>query len=215
MATNASSIDVSPAAVKRIAGRGVRGAASIDELVAKLARPRAVWVMVPAGVTGKTVAELASHMDEGDIIIDGGNSYYRDDLGKSEGAQAQGHPLRRLRHQRRRVRAGARLLPDDRRRGSGREAPGPDIQGDRARGRGRAAHPRQEGCSRYRRARIPALRPDRRGPLREDGSQRHRVRPDGGLCRRAEHPATRQRRQARAHPGCRDDAAARPGVLPI
>ena len=72
--------DVSAAAVKRIAGRGVRGSVSIDELVAKLAKPRAVWVMVPAGVTGKTVEELASCMDAGDIIIDGGNSYYRDDI---------------------------------------------------------------------------------------------------------------------------------------
>jgi 6-phosphogluconate dehydrogenase len=72
--------DVSPAAVKKLAGRGVRGAASIEELVAKLPKPCAVWVMVPAGVTGKTVEELASRMDAGDIIIDGGNSYYRDDI---------------------------------------------------------------------------------------------------------------------------------------
>ena len=72
--------DVSPAAVKKMAGRGVRGCASIDELIAKLAKPRAVWVMVPAGRTGKIVDELASHMDAGDIIIDGGNSYYRDDI---------------------------------------------------------------------------------------------------------------------------------------
>ena len=72
--------DVSPAAVKKTAGRGVRGCDSIDALVAKLTTPRAIWVMVPAGVTGKTVDELASRMDAGDIIIDGGNSYYRDDL---------------------------------------------------------------------------------------------------------------------------------------
>src|SRR5665647_2747861 len=57
--------DVSPAAVKKAAGRDVRGSASIDELVAKLAKPRAVWVMVPAGVTGKTVEALASRMDAG------------------------------------------------------------------------------------------------------------------------------------------------------
>lgn len=82
--------DVSPAAVKRIAGRGVRGAASIDELVAKLAIPRAVWVMVPAGVTGKTVDELASRMDAGDIIIDGGNSYYRDDLLRAKALKPRG-----------------------------------------------------------------------------------------------------------------------------
>jgi len=72
--------DVDPAAVRRIAGRDIRGAASIGELVATLAKPRAVWVMVPAGVTGRTVEELASCMNAGDIIIDGGNSYYRDDL---------------------------------------------------------------------------------------------------------------------------------------
>jgi 6-phosphogluconate dehydrogenase len=82
--------DVSPAAVKKAAGRGVRGSVSIDELVRKLARPRAVWVMVPAGVAGKTVEELASHMDSGDIIIDGGNSYYRDDLLRAKALKARG-----------------------------------------------------------------------------------------------------------------------------
>jgi 6-phosphogluconate dehydrogenase len=82
--------DVNPAAVKKIAGRGVRGAASIDELVAKLVKPRAVWVMIPAGVTGKTVDELASRMDAGDIIIDGGNSYYRDDLVRAKALKRSG-----------------------------------------------------------------------------------------------------------------------------
>ena len=82
--------DVNPAAVKKLAGRGVRGSASIDELVAKLAKPRAVWVMVPAGVAGKTVEELASRMDAGDIIIDGGNSYYRDDLLRAKALKRRG-----------------------------------------------------------------------------------------------------------------------------
>lgn len=82
--------DVSPAAVKRIAGRGVRGSTSIDELVAKLAKPRAVWVMVPAGVTGKTVEDLASRMDADDIIIDGGNSYYRDDILRAKALKPKG-----------------------------------------------------------------------------------------------------------------------------
>ena len=82
--------DVSPAAVKKIAGRGVRGSVSIDELVAKLAKPRAIWVMVPAGVAGKTVEELASRMDAGDIIIDGGNSYYRDDLLRAKALKRRG-----------------------------------------------------------------------------------------------------------------------------
>jgi 6-phosphogluconate dehydrogenase len=82
--------DVNRAAMKKLAGRGVRGCASIDELVAKLAKPRAVWVMVPAGVTGKTVNELAGHMDAGDIIIDGGNSYYRDDLLRATALEERG-----------------------------------------------------------------------------------------------------------------------------
>ncbi len=82
--------DIRPSAVKKLAGRGVRGCASIDELIAKLARPRAVWVMVPAGVTGKTVELLASRMDAGDIIIDGGNSYYRDDLLRAKALEKRG-----------------------------------------------------------------------------------------------------------------------------
>lgn len=62
--------------MKKLAGRSVRGSVSTVDLVAKLAKPRAVWVMVPTGVTGKTIEELAACMDAGDIIIDGGNSYY-------------------------------------------------------------------------------------------------------------------------------------------
>jgi len=72
--------DVTQAVVKKIAGRGVVGAASLDDFIAKLAKPRAVWLMVPAGVAGQTVEELASRMDAGDIVIDGGNIYYRDDI---------------------------------------------------------------------------------------------------------------------------------------
>ncbi len=82
--------DMRPAAVKKIAGRGVRGCASIDELIAKLAKPRAVWVMVPAGVTGDTVGEVASRMEAGDIIVDGGNSYYRDDLLRAKALEKRG-----------------------------------------------------------------------------------------------------------------------------
>ncbi|MBI1396380.1 MAG: decarboxylating 6-phosphogluconate dehydrogenase [Betaproteobacteria bacterium] len=72
--------DVNPDAVKAVARDGVQGCTSIGELVEGLSRPRAVWVMVPAGVTGDTVAELARHLTAGDIVIDGGNSYYRDDI---------------------------------------------------------------------------------------------------------------------------------------
>ena len=82
--------DVNPAAVKKIAGRGVRGSVSFDDLVAKLARPRAVWLMVPAGVAGNAVEELALRMDAGDIIIDGGNSYYRDDVLRAKALKRRG-----------------------------------------------------------------------------------------------------------------------------
>ena len=73
--------DVVPEAVKNLKEDGATGASSVPDLVQKLSRPRAVWVMVPAGdVTGKAIEDLASHMETGDIIIDGGNSYYRDDI---------------------------------------------------------------------------------------------------------------------------------------
>ncbi len=82
--------DVNAATVKKIAGRGVRGTNSIDELITKLAKPRAVWVMVPAAVTGRTVEALASRIDAGDIIIDGGNSYYRDDVSRATTLKRKG-----------------------------------------------------------------------------------------------------------------------------
>src|SRR6266581_2093953 len=72
--------DVSPAAVEQLSKEGAVGATSLDDFVAKLTVPRAAWVMVPAGVTGGTVNDLASRVGSGDIVIDGGNSYYRDDV---------------------------------------------------------------------------------------------------------------------------------------
>jgi 6-phosphogluconate dehydrogenase len=77
--------DVNPEATQALAAEGANGAGSLDDFVAKLATPRAVWVMVPAGeITEKTVTELAAKLDAGDAIIDGGNSYYRDDIRRSE-----------------------------------------------------------------------------------------------------------------------------------
>jgi 6-phosphogluconate dehydrogenase len=67
--------------VDALAKEGATGAGSLEDLVAKLEKPRAAWVMVAAGgPTGKVVAELASLMDEGDAVIDGGNSHYKDDV---------------------------------------------------------------------------------------------------------------------------------------
>ncbi|MEZ5076866.1 MAG: decarboxylating 6-phosphogluconate dehydrogenase [Solirubrobacterales bacterium] len=73
--------DVDPEAVKELAGEGAEAAASLDDLAAKLSPPRSVWVMVPAGeITEKTVDALAGVLESGDAIVDGGNSYYRDDI---------------------------------------------------------------------------------------------------------------------------------------
>jgi 6-phosphogluconate dehydrogenase len=73
--------DVNADAVAALEKEGATGAGSIEEFVAALDVPRAAWVMVPAGeITGKTIDTLAAAMDAGDTIIDGGNSYYRDDI---------------------------------------------------------------------------------------------------------------------------------------
>jgi 6-phosphogluconate dehydrogenase len=73
--------DVNPNAVSGLASEGADGASSLRELAAKLSPPRSVWVMVPAGeITEKTVRDVAAVLEPGDAIVDGGNSYYRDDI---------------------------------------------------------------------------------------------------------------------------------------
>jgi 6-phosphogluconate dehydrogenase len=77
--------DLSAAAVKQMAGEGAVASSSLDDLVNKLQAPRAVWIMVPAGdPTEKTVQALLSSMQAGDAIIDGGNSYFKDDVRRSK-----------------------------------------------------------------------------------------------------------------------------------
>jgi len=76
--------DLSPEAVAALASDGATGVASVADLVAKLDAPRTVWVMVPAGaITGRVIAQLAAALEPGDTIVDGGNSYYRDDIHRS------------------------------------------------------------------------------------------------------------------------------------
>jgi 6-phosphogluconate dehydrogenase len=73
--------DVDPDAVSALAGEGAEGASSLADLASKLSAPRSVWVMVPAGeITEKTIFDVADALEAGDAIVDGGNSYYRDDI---------------------------------------------------------------------------------------------------------------------------------------
>jgi len=72
--------DRSADSVKQLTGEGAIGASSLDDFVKKLSKPRAIWLMVPAGAVDATLHELTSKLDVGDIVIDGGNSYYIDDI---------------------------------------------------------------------------------------------------------------------------------------
>jgi 6-phosphogluconate dehydrogenase len=83
--------DVNPDAVKELSGEGAAGAGSVEEFVAALTAPRAVWVMVPAGdITERTVSELAAHLEPDDVVIDGGNTYYRDDIRRAKDLLTRG-----------------------------------------------------------------------------------------------------------------------------
>jgi 6-phosphogluconate dehydrogenase len=76
--------DLSPQAVQQLEGEGAIGATSIDDFVGKLTKPRAIWIMVPAAFVEATIEQLQPLLDTGDVIIDGGNSYYRDDIARAE-----------------------------------------------------------------------------------------------------------------------------------
>ncbi len=78
--------DLSPDNVKQLVGEGATGSSSLLDFIGKLKQPRAVWIMVPAGdATEKTVSDLAAKMEAGDTIIDGGNSYFKDDARRALG----------------------------------------------------------------------------------------------------------------------------------
>ena len=75
--------DLDSKAVEQLGGEGAVGADSVEDLVAKLEPPRAVWLMVPAAVVDPTLDSLVPLLEPGDAVVDGGNSYYRDDLRRS------------------------------------------------------------------------------------------------------------------------------------
>jgi 6-phosphogluconate dehydrogenase len=82
--------DLDADAVTELQGEGALGAQSFEDLVAKLDKPRAVWMMVPAGAVDQTIAEVAPGLEADDVLIDGGNSYYHDDLRRSAELRERG-----------------------------------------------------------------------------------------------------------------------------
>jgi 6-phosphogluconate dehydrogenase len=76
--------DVNAAAVADLAAEGATGASDLDDFVAKLEPPRTAWLMLPAAITGRTLDHLCSMLEPGDAVIDGGNSYYRDDIARAK-----------------------------------------------------------------------------------------------------------------------------------
>ena len=158
--------DVKEEAVRAAEAGGATGARTLDEVVGKLSAPRAVWVMVPAGKpTDDTIAALADRLSPGDIVIDGGNSNYKDTMRRGAALKGKGTAVRRCRDQRRRVGAVRGVQHDGRGRGGGGEAACP--------------HPRGAG-SRERQG-VGARRAERGRALRQDGPQRDRIRPDAGV----------------------------------
>src|SRR5262245_36541997 len=82
--------DMSPKVVQELTQDNVVGAFSLADFVKKLDRPRAVWLMVPAAVVDRSIGELLPLLDKGDILIDGGNSYYIDDIRRAKELAAKG-----------------------------------------------------------------------------------------------------------------------------
>jgi len=82
--------DVNSKVVAQLTGEGATGAGSIPEFVSKLERPRAAWIMVPASLTDSVVDQVAAHMQPDDVIIDGGNSYFRDDRRRAAALKPKG-----------------------------------------------------------------------------------------------------------------------------
>ena len=207
--------DMSPKAVEELVKEKAVGSSSLADFVKKLEKPRAVWLMVPAAVVDKTIADL--------LPLSGARRHphrrrqflLRGRHPARQGTRAEGNSLRGRGNKRRRLGPGARLLHDDWRRGRGGEAPRSDLRHAGSRHRRHSAHAGTREGRRHRRAGIPALRAKRRRPLRQDGSQRHRVRPHGRLRRGAGRAARRQHRQAETRDRRRNDATARSRALPV
>ena len=208
--------DVNADSVHQLEGEGSIGTGSLEDFVSKLSTPRAAWVMVPAAFAEQTTDALAELMEPGDIVIDGGNSYYRDDIDRAERYADKGVHF---------VDVGTSGGVFGLERGfclmiGGEDevvqrldpifatiAPGVDAA-ERTPGRTDSNATTAE-------AGYLHCGPPRRRTLREDGPQRHRVRAHGRVRRRPERAQARERRGRRARGRRRDHAAPRPEVLPL
>ena len=201
--------------VQQLVGKGAKGTTSLPDFVKMLSKPRAVWLMLPAAAVDPVLHTLVPLLEPGDIVIEGGNSYYHDDIRRAAELKAK-----QLHYVDVGVSGGVWGLE----RGychmiGGEDAivqpPRPDFPLVGAwRGNG-ASHPRRHGRAVAGRIRLPALRPERRRPFCEDGAQRHRVRDDGRLRRGLQHHQKCRYRPAHPAGGCRNHAAARTRPLQI
>ena|SRR5271157_5185673 len=107
--------DIQSETVQALAKEGAVGTTSLGDFANKLKLPRTVWMMVPAALVDSTLATLIPLLDRDDVVIDGGNSFYQDDIHRAAELKLKGHPLCGRGDQRRGLGVRARLLPDDRR----------------------------------------------------------------------------------------------------
>src|SRR6516162_7512767 len=191
------------------------GTTSLADFTKKLTKPRAVWLMVPTGVVDNVIADLLPYLERGDILIDGGNSYYIDDIRRAKDLASRGIHLCRRWHERWHLGARTRLLHDDWGRRRSREAPRSDLRDACAGPRQYSAHAGPRTGQWHVRAGLSALRTAWCRPFRQNGPQRNRIRSDGGICRRARGAQSRQYRHEDRHNRCRNDAAARSRALQI
>ncbi len=169
--------------LKRAEGHQVIGAYSIEEFVNSLETPRKIILLVKAGKpVDDVIAQLKPLLNPGDIIIDGGNSFFQDTQRREKELKESRPQLHRLRRFGRRSRRALGALADAGRRSGGLRTDSPDLGSDRRKGR------RRPLCHLH--------RTRRRGPLRQDGPQRHRVRRYAIDRRSLRHPATGARSAA-------------------